>query len=91
MEQLDTKFIQFLSMISRQKEIRSITELALNLGVSRRMVYYYVDKLNDFLKEKKTNSSKTKKKRIRNFKNTTARNSTMDEGSRNDRLCINSK
>lgn len=53
MEQLDTKFIQFLSMISRQKEIRSITELALNLGVSRRMVYYYVDKLNDFLKEKK--------------------------------------
>ena len=47
--QFDSKFNQFLKILVKQKEISGITALANRSGLSRRMIYYYIEKLNELL------------------------------------------
>ncbi|MGX7418539.1 BglG family transcription antiterminator [Carnobacterium gallinarum] len=48
--QLESNFQRFLVIIAKQKEITNITALANSAGLSRRMIYYYIDKVNDLFK-----------------------------------------
>ncbi|CCO10850.2 hypothetical protein BN424_1408 [Carnobacterium maltaromaticum LMA28] len=47
--QFDSKFNQFLKILVKQKEISGITALDNRSGLSRRMIYYYIEKLNELL------------------------------------------
>lgn len=50
MFQFDTNFLQFLTILSQKKDISGITALANTSGLSRRMIYYYIEKVDDLFK-----------------------------------------
>ncbi|MHD0382909.1 BglG family transcription antiterminator [Staphylococcus simulans] len=50
MNYLDSKYLKFLDYFTTHKEITNISRTSEVLNISRRMIYYYLDKLNEFLK-----------------------------------------
>ncbi|MCB6939983.1 hypothetical protein, partial [Agathobacter rectalis] len=50
MNYLDSKYLKFLDYFTTHKEITNISRTSEVLNISRMMIYYYLDKLNEFLK-----------------------------------------
>ncbi|EHD5241166.1 transcriptional antiterminator [Staphylococcus pseudintermedius] len=50
MVDFDKKLLCFLDYFKKRQKFKSVSQTAKAIGVSRRMIYYYINKLNDILK-----------------------------------------
>ncbi|ARJ50074.1 BglG family transcription antiterminator [Staphylococcus lutrae] len=50
MVDFDKKLLCFLDYFKKRQKFKSVSQTAKALGISRRMIYYYINKLNDILK-----------------------------------------